>query len=151
MNFNEYVKILNRKLKDNNKDKIFICIGNSSISWDSIGPKVGTNLEKANKKISCIGSEKNNICSKYDLIKYYPKIQNKYIIAIDVAITGMYKKNDIYITNTAISIGSAFNISKGIIGNLSIKAALSNWQNIKKDEINYIAEFISQGIYEVMK
>ena len=151
MDFNEYVRILNRKLKDNNKDKIFICIGNSSILWDSIGPKVGTNLKKLDKKISCIGNEKNNICSKYDLIKYYPKIKNKYIIAIDVAINEIDKKNDVYITNTEISIGSAFYKNKGKIGNLSIKAALSNWQNIKKNEINYIAEFISQGIYEVMK
>ena len=150
MDFNEYVKILNRNLKYNNKDKIFICIGNSSILWDSIGPKVGTNLKKIDKKISCIGSEKNNICSKYDLIKYYTKIQNKFIIAIDVAINEIDRKNDVYITNTAISIGSAFTKNRGTIGNLSIKAAISNWQNIKKEEINYIAEFISQGIYEVM-
>lgn len=150
MDFDEYVKILTRKFRLNKKDKIFICIGNSSILWDSIGPKVGTILQQIDDKITCIGSENNNICSKTDLIKYYPKIKNKYIIAVDVAINKKLSKNDIYITNTAISIGSAFNKNKGTIGNLSIKVAISNWQSIKKEEINYISKFISQGIYEAM-
>lgn len=150
MRFEEYVSILKRKIYLNKKNLAFICIGNSEVLWDSIGPKVGTYLKNINGKINVIGTENNNICSKLDLIKYQTQIKDKFLIAIDVGIIDTLIPNDIYITNGSIEIGSAFNKNKGKIGNLSIKAGISNWRNIKKEEINYISNFISQGIYEAM-
>lgn len=150
MRFEEYVSILKRKIYLNKKNLAFICIGNSEVLWDSIGPKVGTYLKNINGKINVIGTENNNICSKLDLIKYQTQIKDKFLIAIDVGIIDTLIPNDIYITNGSIEIGSAFNKNKGKIGNLSIKAGISNWRNISKEEINYISNFISQGIYEAM-
>ena len=63
MRFEEYVSILKRKIYLNKKKLAFICIGNSEILWDSIGPKVGTYLKNINCKINVIGTVNNNICS----------------------------------------------------------------------------------------
>ena len=150
MNFEEYVSILKRKLYLNKKNLVFICIGNSEILWDSIGPKVGSYLKYINRKINVIGTENNNICSKLDLIKYKTQIKDKFLIAIDVGITNILIPNDIYITNGSIEIGSAFNKSKGKIGNLGIKAGISNWANISKEEIKDISFFISKGICKAL-
>ena len=86
MNFEEYVSILKRKLYLNKNNLVFICIGNSEILWDSIGPKVGSYLKYINRKINVIGTENNNICSKLDLIKYKTQIKDKFLIAIDVGL-----------------------------------------------------------------
>ena len=150
MRFEEYVSILKRKIYLNKKKLAFICIGNSEILWDSIGPKVGSYLKSINSKINVFGTENNNICSKLDLIKYQTQIKDKFLIAIDVGIIDTLIPNDIYITNGSIEIGSAFDKNKGKIGNLSIKAGISNWRNISKEEINYMSFFISKGICKVL-
>ena len=113
MNFEEYVSILKRKLYLNKKNLVFICIGNSEILWDSIGPKVGTYLKYINGKTNVIGTVNNNICSKLDLVKYQTQIKDKFLIAIDVGIIDTLIPNDIYITNGSIEIGSAFDKKKG--------------------------------------
>lgn len=144
MIFEEYVSILKRKIQLQ-KNLIFVCIGTSEILWDSIGPLVGSYLKKKIDNKYVIGDMEKNICSNNDLIKYYSKLKNRYIVAIDVALNNELK-NDIYITNKAISMGIAFNNNKGDIGNLSIKAGISNWKTITYSEVENLARFISNGI-----
>ena len=144
MNFYEYVSVLKRKIKT--KEKImFVCIGSSDILWDCIGPLVGSYLKEKIDNYYILGDMKKNICCSNDLSKYYSRLKNKYVVAIDVAINkGL--NNDIYVTNNAISMGTAFNNNKGDIGNLSIKAGLSNWKNITYSEVKNISKFIASGI-----
>ncbi len=144
MDYEEYVSILKRKIQLQKKT-IFVCIGSSDILWDSVGPLVGSYLKKKIDNEYVIGDMEKNICSNNDLIKYCSKLRNKYIVAIDVALNNTLN-NDIYITNKAISMGIAFNNNKGNIGNLSIKAGISNWENITLSEVKHIAKFISDGI-----
>ena len=144
MNFYEYVSVLKRKIPLN-ENLIFVCIGTSDVLWDSVGPLVGSFLKENINNRYVIGDMNNNICSNYDLMFYNSIIKDKFIVAIDSAINkGL--KNDIYVTNNAISMGIAFNNNKGNIGNLSIKAGLSNWKNITHSEIKDISKFIAKGI-----
>ena len=52
MEFEEYVNTLKRKIKTNQKEILFICIGTSKVLGDSIGPLVGSYLKEK------IGSKK---------------------------------------------------------------------------------------------
>ena len=144
MNFKDYVSILKRKIQTK-ENIVYVCIGSSRFLWDSVGPLVGNLLkEKLNNKL-IIGDMNKNICDKKDLLLHYPKLKNKYIVAIDTAINNELK-NDIYINNDCISMGTAFNNNKGNIGNVSIKAGISNWQSITISEVKDIAQFIARGI-----
>lgn len=147
MDFEEYVSVLKRKIKSQ-ENNVFVCIGTSNILWDSVGPLVGSYLkEKINSKY-IIGDMNNNICSKNDLMFYYPRLKNRFIVAIDVAISNELN-NDIYVSNSFISMGTAFNKNRGNIGNISIKAGISNWQDITYLEVRHIAKFISEGILRI--
>ena len=144
MNFKDYVSILKRKIQTK-ENIVYVCIGSSRFLWDSVGPLVGNLLkEKLNNKF-IIGDMNKNICDKKDLLLHYPKLKNRYIVAIDTAINNELK-NDIYINNDCISMGTAFNNNKGNIGNVSIKAGISNWQSITISEVKDIAQFIARGI-----
>ncbi len=147
MNFREYVSILKRKIKTK-EQVIFVCIGTSDILWDSVGPLVGSYLKEKIQNKYIIGDMNRNICNKKDLIFYYPRLKNKYIVAIDVAINNQLH-NDIYVSNNYISMGTALNKNKGNIGNLSIKAGISNWQSITFSEVKDMAQFIAKGILRI--
>ena len=147
MIFSEYVSVLKRKIKTKQK-LMFVCIGKSNILWDSIGPLVGSYLKEELEDKYIIGDMNRNICDKKDLMFYYPRLKNKYIVAIDAAINNELQ-NDIYVSNNYISMGTAFNKNKGNIGNLSIKAGISNWQSITLPEVKDIAQFISRGILRI--
>ncbi len=144
MDFNEYVNILKRKIKSQ-RNVMFVCIGTSDILWDSVGPLVGTYLKNKIGNRNVIGDMDKNICNYKDLIKHSMKLENKFIIAIDTALNNELK-NDIYISNNAISMGRAFNNSKGEIGDLGIKAGISNWKDISFCDVKYMAKFIADGI-----
>lgn len=145
-NFSEYLTNLNRKIKIPKKEIMFICIGTNEIIWDSIGPYVGTYLKQKIREEIIIGDLKNNICSKNDLKKYYPKVENKFIIAIDSAITEKGLQGEIFITDKPLIMGAGINKNKGKIGNISIKASVN--KNIT--DKNYIKEYskmVSKGLY----
>ena len=150
-NFEIYVNTLKRKtLFIDNKKIIFICIGKSSILWDSLGPLVGSNLRKYFDSKKVIGDMNNNICNKLDLLRNYNKIKNKFVIAIDTAISTKALNGEIFINNSPIALGTAVKKHGTSIGDLSIKAIISNPNEIKKDYIINFAEFISLGICKFM-
>lgn len=148
MTFEEYVNNLKRKIT--NKDNLlFVCIGNSNILWDSIGPLVGSNLKKSIGKKLVIGDLEKNICNKTDLIYYYPRLKNKFIIAIDTALTQINLYEEIFITNAPIIMGKAFNKNKGTVGNIGIKIAISDIKNVNYNYVKYMENFISKGITKI--
>ena len=71
-NFLEYVNTLKRKIKFSKEDTIFVCIGSKDVVWDSIGPYVGSLLKKKIGEEYVVGDLKNNVCSRNDLMYYYP-------------------------------------------------------------------------------
>ncbi|HCC04302.1 MAG TPA: hypothetical protein DEP51_05565 [Clostridiales bacterium] len=144
MKFRDYVSILKRKIQTK-ENVVYVCIGSSRFLWDSVGPFVGSFLKEKMSNKLIIGDMNNNICDKKDLLFYYPKLKNKYIVAIDAAINNELK-NDIYVNNNYIAMGTAFNYNKGNIGNVCIKAGISNWQTITLSEVKDISQFIARGI-----
>ena len=146
-NFETYVTNLKRKTSLINKDKIlFICIGKSEILWDSIGPLVGSYLKDKLGSNKVLGDINHNICTKWDLMYHYPKIKNKFVVAIDTALSAKEMDGEIFISNSSTIMGSAFNRPNGVIGDISIKAAISDFANKDKQYIEDFASFIGKGI-----
>lgn len=145
-NLKEYVNNLKIKINANKRDITFVCIGTKEIIWDSIGPEVGSYLKSQIEPKKVIGDLEHNICSEIDLINNYSKIKNKYIIAIDTAISSKELEGEIFINNTPIIMGLGINKNKGIIGDLSIKASICNLKKVDKKYVKNISEFIGKGI-----
>ena len=147
LQFEEYVNLLKRKIKVDKNKILFVCIGTTNVVWDSIGPFVGNYLKSTIGTKYVLGDINNNICSKYDLIKHYSKIKNKYIVAIDSALTNKNLEGEIFVDNKPIILGLGINKNKGIVGDSSIKICSS-----KISDINYIikvSQFIGKGICEL--
>lgn len=134
MDYKQYVRILKRKIDNIPKEKIvFICIGNSSVLWDSIGPKIGSYLKEKSGMKNVYGDVNKNICSKWDLRKIYFRINNKFIIAIDTAICDDILDEEVFISNNSIIMGGAVGRNNGIIGDLSIKIGISKFLTDRVD------------------
>lgn len=142
----DYVNNLRRKIKVNKKEILFVCIGTNEIIGDSIGPLVGSYLKKRIGKNKVIGDINHNICSKKDLLYYYPKIRHKFIIAIDSAIASKELAGKIFVSNNPIIMGLGINKNKGVIGDVSIKASISELEKMDKQYVNHISEMIGKGI-----
>ena len=145
--FIEYVNNLNRKINVNKKDVLFICIGTKEIIWDSIGPRVGTYLNKKIGKEHVIGDIENNICSNVDLMNHYPKMKDKFVVAIDSAISDEKLEGEIFITDNPIIMGKSLKQNKGIVKDIGIKVAISNLNFIDKSYVELISRQVGQGIY----
>ena len=144
-NFMEYAKILKRKINVSKEETIFVCIGTNRVIWDSIGPYVGSYLKKKIGQKYVIGDLKSNICCKEDFLYYYPKIKNKFIVAIDSAIAENELQGEIFITENPIVMGLGVSQYKGIIGNIGIKASI-NKKITSKKYIKQISRNIANGI-----
>lgn len=147
MQFDEYVNLLKRKIKVDKTKILFLCIGTSKILWDSIGPLVGDYLEKRIGSEYVLGNKTNNICGRSDLIKNFWKLKNKYIVAIDSALTKRNLEGEVFISNKPIVLGLGINKNKGIIGNCSIKVCTSYF--IESMDVKNVSEFIGKGICEI--
>ena len=151
MNFEQYVNILKRKVPTNNENIVFLCIGTTKFLWDSLGPTVGTYLKQNIDGLSVIGDTKKNFCQKRHLLYNYYKLKNKYIIAIDTALTNKSLNQKLFISNTPISMGLALGKNKATLGNLSIKFAISTTQKITQNDITLNAIFIAKGICKLFE
>lgn len=142
----DYVNNLKRKIRVNKKQIIFVCIGTNEILWDSIGPLVGSYLKQRIGENKVLGDLKNNICSQNDLINYYPKIKNKFIVAIDSAIASKELAGEIFINHHPIVMGLGVNKNKGTIGDISIKAGISELEKMDEKYVKKFSEKIGEGI-----
>lgn len=143
----DYVSNLKRKIKVNKKQIVFVCIGTNEVLWDSIGPLVGSYLKQRIGENKVLGDIHNNICSQKDLMNYYPKIKNKFIIAIDSAIASKELAGEIFVTNQPIIMGLGVHRNKGIIGNISIKAGIAELEKMDEKYVKKFSEKIGEGIW----
>ena len=123
-NFSEYANTLRRKMKFSKEETIFVCIGSNKVVWDSIGPYVGSILKEKIGEKYVIGDLENNICSQKDLKSYYPIVKNKFVVAIDSAITENNLSGEIFVTEKPIVMGMGVYQNKGIVGDIGIKAGI---------------------------
>lgn len=146
MEFEEYVNTLKRKIKVNPNQLLFVCIGTSQVLWDSIGPLVGSYLKDKIGNQNVLGDINNNICNKWDLFCNYSKIKDKFVIAIDTAISCKELSGKIFINETPIIMGLALNKNKGSIGDISIKTTIYDLDIVNEKYVNRVSKFIGKGI-----
>ena len=149
--FEDYVSILKRYIQNYKNKILFVCIGTNKVLADSIGPLVGSYLKQNLQPKMVLGDCNNNMCNKFDMIYNYPKIRNKYIVAIDSAISEKNLMGEIFITKKPIEMGSSQKNIKGKIGDIGIKIAISNFENVNQNFINNRAKFVANGIIKAMK
>lgn len=144
-NFSEYVNTLRRKIKFTKEETIFVCIGSNKVVWDSIGPYVGSILKEKIGEKYVIGDLENNICSQGDLKCYYPIVKNKFVVAIDSAVTERNLNGEIFVTEKPIVMGMGVKQNKGIVGDLGIKASIDK-EFCNEKYVLDISKIIVEGI-----
>ena len=135
-NFSEYVNTLKRKIKFSKEETIFVCIGSKNVVWDSIGPYVGSLLKRRIGEKYVVGDLENNVCSKNDLVHYYPKFKNKFVVAIDSAVSSRDLHGQIFVTERPIVMGLGVNRNRGIVGDVGIKVGTG----IEVSDERYVVE-----------
>lgn len=165
--YNMFVNDLKSKINNKNKMIIFLCIGTNKVIGDSLGPIVGTNLQKMlkdNKKIKVFGNINNpiNALNVKENIEYINKRYiDKYIIVIDSAVSDKDLIGEIFITKNKTILGKGIDNKISEIGDISIKCSVSNnqdngiknfeaLQKVPKEFISNLADIVSLGIYEVI-
>lgn len=170
---NIFINDFSRYLYEERKkyfETVFLCIGTDRIIGDSLGPIVGTMLQKKLEKynffnISIYGTLQENICytNIQDVLKVInKKHKNACIIVIDAALSHEDNIGKIFVSKEKMMLGKGLCKNKIEVGNISIKAVVgknyklskynfSSLQNISLNVVIRLAQLISDGIYETIK
>ena len=119
---------------------LFVCIGDSNIVGDSLGPLIGTFIQKnkhtiqTNSNINVIGTMEFPI--GYDTIN--EKINctrendNTFIIVIDSALGSENNIGKIIIDESNLCAGNGVNVGKYLVGDITIRGIVGKNHNNKK-------------------
>lgn len=130
---------------------LFLCIGNSNIIGDSLGPLIGSFLQSHKKnicnnaKIDVLGTLSDPIGYKNITNSFENKILRKEyskIVVIDSALGTEKNIGKILINNSKLCAGNGVNIGKNLYGDVSIKGIVGkNHNNIELNilELNNIS------------
>ena len=123
---------------------LFVCIGNGKIIGDSLGPLIGTVLEKNkrliqnNVKIDVIGTFENPILY-YNVEEFIKNIDSKdysEIVIIDSALGSKENIGKVMITPAEILIGVGVNRGRMVKGDIILKGVVGiNYNNISRNLI----------------
>lgn len=123
---------------------LFVCIGNGKIIGDSLGPLIGTVLEKNkrliqnNVNIDVIGTFENPILY-YNVEKFIKNINSQdysEIVIIDSALGSKENIGKVVITPAEILIGVGVNRGRRVKGDIILKGVVGiNYNNISRNLI----------------
>lgn len=123
---------------------LFVCIGNGKIIGDSLGPLIGTVLEKNkrliqnNVNIDVIGTFENPILY-YNVEEFIKNIDSQdysEIVIIDSALGSKENIGKVMITPTEILIGVGVNRGRMVKGDIILKGVVGiNYNNISRNLI----------------
>lgn len=126
------------------KNILFVCIGNGKIIGDSLGPLIGTVLEKNkrliqnNVKIDVIGTFENPILY-YNVEEFIKNIDSQdysEIVIIDSALGSKENIGKVMITPAEILIGVGVNRGRIVKGDIILKGVVGiNYNNISRNLI----------------
>lgn len=126
------------------KNILFVCIGNGKIIGDSLGPLIGTVLEKNkrliqnNVNIDVIGTFENPILY-YNVEEFIKNIDSQdysEIVIIDSALGSKENIGKVMITPTEILIGVGVNRGRMVKGDIILKGVVGiNYNNISRNLI----------------
>lgn len=121
---------------------LFVCIGNGKIIGDSLGPLIGTVLEKNkrliqnNVKIDVIGTFENPILY-YNVEEFIKNIDSQdysEIVIIDSALGSKENIGKVMITPAEILIGVGVNRGRMVKGDIILKGVVGiNYNNISRN------------------
>ena len=121
---------------------LFVCIGNGKIIGDSLGPLIGTVLEKNkrliqnNVKIDVIGTFENPILY-YNVEEFIKNIDSQdysEIVIIDSALGSKENIGKVMITPAEILIGVGVNRGRMVNGDIILKGVVGiNYNNISRN------------------
>ena len=126
------------------KNILFVCIGNGKIIGDSLGPLIGTVLEKNkrliqnNVKIDVIGTFENPILY-YNVEEFIKNIDSQdysEIVIIDSALGSKENIGKVMIAPAEILIGVGVNRGRMVKGDIILKGVVGiNYNNISRNLI----------------
>lgn len=126
------------------KNILFVCIGNGKIIGDSLGPLIGTVLEKNkrliqnNVNIDVIGTFENPILY-YNVEEFIKNINSQdysEIVIIDSALGSKENIGKVMITPAEILIGVGVNRGRMVKGDIILKGVVGiNYNNISRNLI----------------
>lgn len=126
------------------KNILFVCIGNGKIIGDSLGPLIGTVLEKNkrliqnNVNIEVIGTFENPILY-YNVEEFIKNIDSQdysEIVIIDSALGSKESIGKVMITPAEILIGVGVNRGRMVKGDIILKGVVGiNYNNISRNLI----------------
>ncbi len=143
----------------------FLCIGTDRVIGDSLGPIVGSNIEKFisdNKinNIKVIGSLESNLNNTN--IEEYTNNSKDITIVIDSAISNTYDIGQIIVDENNIKVRDALNDGKSISSNINIKCIVG--KNFENEDVNFLmlqnvklgivldlAQKVTTSIYDVIE
>ncbi len=157
----KFIINLKRKIHNRPEEMAFICIGSNKIIGDSIGPRIGSFLKK-NTKLQVYGDMRNNLSKEEEIKNISNKLKNKFIVAIDSALSNNDDIGEIYVTSKSLKMAEGINLDKGNIGDLSIKVVVAkntndryrNYLSLKNTDIEFInnlAITVANGIREASR
>lgn len=124
------------------KNILFVCIGNGKIIGDSLGPLIGTVLEKNkrliqnNVNIEVIGTFENPILY-YNVEEFIKNIDSQdysEIVIIDSALGSKENIGKVMITPAEILIGVGVNRGRMVKGDIILKGVVGiNYNNISRN------------------
>jgi putative sporulation protein YyaC len=116
---------------------LFLCIGDSNIVGDSLGPLIGSFLEENKykyKNIKVAGTIENPI--RYKDIDKIKRERNQHIIVIDSALGNEKNVGKLLINDSYLNAGTSINLGKKIDGDIIIKGIVG--KNHNNEKLNYI-------------
>lgn len=137
---------------------VFMCIGTEKVIADSLGPRVGHNLNSNLKKPLFVYGMTNKNITAENLLYSYEFIKKLHptskIVVIDAAVGAKHQVGDIQISAGGIVPGAATNKDLPEIGDISIvgivaESGLSDFytsNSYKLNLVNKLADFISSAI-----
>lgn len=146
------------------EDTVIVCIGTDKCIGDSLGPNVGTILEKSNLNNTIYGTI-NNPIHGLNIPERIPEIKKRHkgstILAIDAATSHSFEVGTIRITNGPIKPGAGVNKKLESIGDYSIKGivntekndymeTIKSLSNVRLEFITEMAETIANAIIQAI-
>lgn len=141
-----FIEELKRKIRVNKEDILFVCIGTNEIVADSIGPRIGSFLKKSLGKKMVLGDMNKPFNSRKQIFLNYFKLKNKFVIAIDTAISETFTIGSVFISENPIIMGLGISKFKGCIGNIGIKIVIPDLKVNNQILINKISNQVGDGI-----
>ncbi len=115
------------------KSILFLCIGDSNIVGDSLGPLIGSFIEKNKQKyknVKVIGTIENPI--RYKDIDKIKREKSQHIIVIDSALGNEKNIGKLLINDSYLNAGTSINLGKKINGDIIIKGIVGKNHNNEK-------------------